>query len=88
MWSVGKIVKVMGAGETNLGDKDGKNVGAFEVAYVKDQALPHQFHAANAQAIAPPGTHTAGESWRDNLKEGDRVDVLDKANKWVTATVV
>ena len=89
MWSRGKITAVFGSKDVaNLGDKDGKNMRAFHVSYDKDLAAKERFHSANAGAIAQPGTYTRDESWRDNLKEGDRVDALDGRGKWQTATVV
>ena len=39
--------------------------------------------------MAPLGTYTKDEGWRDTLKVGDIVDVMDTLNKkWNTSTVV
>ena len=55
---------------------------AFSVAYDNDLVVNDAYHSADAQALAQPGSHTRDEGWRDSLKEGDTVDVLDSKGKW------
>lgn len=44
--------------------------------------------AKDSEKIAPFRTHTEDYTWRDELKEGDSIDVCDTDGKWFLGTVL
>ena len=42
----------------------------------------------NSSRIAPYNFRTAGWEWRDQIKENERMDILDNQGKWFLGTVL
>lgn len=42
----------------------------------------------NSSRIAPYNFRTAGWAWRDQIKENERMDILDSQGKWFLGTVL
>lgn len=81
MWSKGKIVSVTGL-VSDLATK------RMTIKFYQDVGVAEGHYCANSRYIAPYGTLSNVQSWRDQLKKGDLVDALDKYDQWNTATVI
>ena len=80
MWSQGIIQSIDDVSSSKGPTKE------YRVKYLKDNVMP-QAHETNT--MAPFGSYTKDEGWRDTLKTGDRVDAIDRSEKkWHTATVI
>ncbi len=81
MWSKGTIVAVTGV-QQDITKK------RLKIKFYSDVRVSEGSYLANSRYIAPYGTLSTCQNWRESLKRGDLVDVLDKYDKWSTATVV
>ena len=45
-------------------------------------------YKADSTKVAPHGTLSVSQNWRDSIQVGDLVDVFDKYKTWNTATVI
>jgi len=45
-------------------------------------------YPGDSNKIAPLGTHTADNTWRDELKVGDTLDIYDTNGKWFLGTIL
>ena len=60
----------------------------MKIKFYMDVSVLETFYPADSTYIAPFGTQSSPENWRDNVQIGDLVDALDKYNCWNTATVI
>ena len=58
------------------------------VAYYLDMTLSETRYPADSAMIAPLGTKSIQQAWRDTLQKGDLVDALDKYGTWNTGTTI
>ena len=89
-WSKAEIMQIYAKLDNdapNMGH-DNKGPYQFKIKYMGDTSVVEKIQKFDSKDIAPFDTKTKGDEWRNNLKQGDMVDILDKDNKWVNATVI
>lgn len=89
MWAVGEIKEVSEVSSSRLADKVTVTEKEFIVTFLKDAGLMPKPFDSKSKNIAPVGTFTKEEGWRDELYIGSSVDCLNAEDKkWYTATVM
>ena len=89
MWTVGEIKEVSDVSSTRLADKVTVTEKEFIVTFLKDVGFMPKPFEGKSKNIAPVGTFTKDEGWRDELMLGYSVDCLNADDKkWYTATVM
>lgn len=88
MWTVGEIKDINDISTTRLADRKTIIEKEFIVNFCKDAMMPKAYES-KGKNIAPVGTFTKDEDWRDEIYLGYNVDCMNAEDrKWYTACVI
>lgn len=80
-WAKGEISAINGS-VSNIATR------TLTIKWEKDVSAIEAVYSALDSSIAPYGTKTHDQGWRDTLQKGDVVDALDKFANWSKATIM